>query len=320
MVHRRHPRAKLTVEGRRLLVRRVVDEGWPAAQVAQAQGCHVATVHKWLRRYRMEGDAGLADRSPRPRCSPGRLSAHREAAILAYRQQHRVGAHRIGWALGEAQSTVSAVLARHRMPRLADLDAPTGQVVRYQRDRPGELVHLDVKKQGRVPDGGGWRAHGRGAGVAEGGGKLGYDYVHVAVDDRSRIAYAEILPDERGTTAAAFLTRAVAWFAVHGLTVQRVLSDNGACYRSGVFAQAADNAGVRRKRIRPYRPCTNGKVERFNLTLTREWAWAQPYTSNTQRTDALNDFLYRYNHRRPHTARNGATPMSQLDNVPGNHT
>jgi transposase InsO family protein len=310
----------LTVAGRGLLVDRVVEQGWPAARAAEAQGVHVATVHKWVRRYRDEGDAGLADRSSRPRCSPARLSAQREAAILAYRAEHRVGAHRIGWALGEAQSTVSAVLARHRVGRLADLDRPTGQVVRYQRDRPGELLHVDVNKQGRIPDGGGWRVHGRGRGVSEGGGKLGYDYVHVAVDDRSRVAYAEVLGDERGATAAAFLRRAVAWFAVHGVAVERVLTDNGSCYRSGVFHAAAAATGVQLKRTRPYRPCTNGKVERFNLTLTREWAWARSYTSNTQRTAALHDFLYRYNHQRPHTALNADAPMSQLDNVPRNHT
>jgi transposase InsO family protein len=308
----------LTVEGRRLLVRRVVDEGWPAARVAEAQGCHAATVYKWVRRYRAEGDAGLADRSSRPRCSPGRLSAQREAAILAYRARHRVGAHRIGWALGEAQSTVSAVLARHGVPRLADLDRPTGQLVRYQRNRPGELVHVDIKKQGRVPEGGGWRAHGRDGRVKQ---KVGYDYLHVALDDRSRVAYAEIHPDELGSTAAGFLTRAVAWFAAHGVAVQRVLSDNGSCYRSGAFRTAADNAGVRLKRTRPYRPCTNGKAERFNLTLTREWAWATSYTSNTQRTHALDAFLHRYNWHRPHRALQGAVPMALLhpNNLPGNH-
>jgi transposase InsO family protein len=320
VVHRSHRRAKLTVEGRRLLVRRVVELGWPAARAAEAQGCHVATVYKWLRRYREEGEAGLVDRSPQPRRSPGRLPAEREQRILDYRAQHRVGAHRIAEALGEAQSTVSAVLARYRMPRLAQLDRPTGVVVRYQRDRPGELVHVDVKKQGRVPDGGGWRIHGRGvargARVKQG---LGYDYVHVAVDDRSRVAYAEVHADERGATAAGFLTRAVAWFAAHGVTVERVLTDNGACYRSDAFRQAAAAAGVQLRRTRPYRPCTNGKVERFNLTLTREWAWTQPYTTNTDRTLALDSFLHRYNWHRPHRALKGGTPMALLDNLPGNH-
>jgi transposase InsO family protein len=320
VAHRRHPHAKLTVAGRRLLVRRVLEQGWPTARAAEAQGCHVATAYKWVRRYRAEGDAGLVDRSPRPRRSPARLSPQREAAILAHRARHRVGAHRIGWALGEAQSTVSAVLARHQVPRLADLDRPTGVVVRYQRDRPGELVHVDVKKQGRVPDGGGWRVHGRGPQARrDRRNGVGYDFVHVAVDDRSRVAYAEIHPDERGDTAAGFLTRAVAWYAAHGVAVERVLSDNGACYRSGAFRQAATAAGVRLKRTRPYRPCTNGKVERFNLTLTREWAWAQPHTSNLERTRELTAFLHRYNWHRPHHAHNGGAPMAILHNLPGNH-
>jgi transposase InsO family protein len=321
MGHRSHRRAKLTVEGRQLLVSRVLERGWPAARAAEAQGCCVGTVHKWVRRYRAEGAAGLADRCSRPRRSPGRLSAAREQRILPYRAQHRVGAHRIGWALGEAQSTVSAVLARHQVPRLAELDRPSGMVVRYQRDRPGELLHVDVHKQGRVPDGGGWRVHGRD--LARGGRVkrgLGYDHLHVAVDDRSRVAYAEIHPDELAVTAAAFLTRAVAWFAAHGVVVQRVLTDNGSCYRSCAFRQAAQTAGIRHLRTRPYRPCTNGKVERFNLTLKQEWAWAQPYTSNTDRSNALPGFLHRYNWHRQHQALNGEVPMAQLHNLPGNHT
>ena len=330
VAHRRHPRAKLTVEGRRLLVQRVVELGWPVARAAEAQGCSTATVRKWVRRFEAEGDAGLADRSSRPHRSPTRLPAAREEAIIAYRRTHRVGAHQIAWALGEAQSTVSAVLARNGLPRLCDLDRATGAVVRYQRDRPGELVHIDVKKQGRIPDGGGWRVHGRGPGVASSreqrrrrgsGAKLGYDYVHVAVDDCTRLAYAEICHDERGDTAAAFLARALAWFAAHDITVERVLTDNGSCYRSKHFRKTAADAGVKHKRTRPYRPQTNGKVERFNLTLKHEWAWATPYTSNAERGAALAGFLHHYNHHRRHTALKGNTPMHTLDNnVPGNHS
>ena len=216
------------------------------------------------------------------------------------------------------------------MPLLRHLDLPTGKVVRYERERPGELVHIDVKKQGRIPDGGGWRVHGRGAGTARhrrqrptpagSGARLGYDYVHVAVDDHTRLAYAEIHADERRETAAGFLTRAVAWFAEHTITVQRVLTDNGSCYRSKVFAHAAQTAGVRLKRTRPYRPQTNGKVERFNLTLKREWAWATPYADNDERTAALKGFLHRYNHHRPHRALNGRSPMTRVHDLPGTHT
>jgi transposase len=223
-----HPRAKLTVAGRQLLVERVLEGGWPPARAAEAQGVSLATAYKWLRRWRAEGMAGLADRSSRPHRCPRQLSAAREQAILAYRTANRVGPHRIGWALGEASSTVHAVLARHQVPRLWELDRPTGHVVRYQRQRPGELVHVDVKKQGRIPDGGGHRIHGRQR--ARGGQRkqgLGYDFLHVAVDDCSRVAYLEVHPDEGAATVASFTQRALAFYAGLGVTVERVLTDNG---------------------------------------------------------------------------------------------
>jgi transposase len=250
-----HPRAKLTVAGRRLLVERVLAQGWPPARAAEAQGVSVATAYKWLGRWRVEGLAGLADRSSRPRTSPRRLPAAREQAILAYRAAHRVGPDRIGWALGEAASTVHAVLVRHRVPRLWELDRPTGQAVRYQRQQPGELVHLDIKKQGRIPDGGGHRVHGRGC---RRGGRskrgLGYDYLHVAVDDCSRIAYLEVHPDEGAATVAGFTTRALAFYAGLGVAVQRVLTDNGNGYRSRAFAGVLAAAGARHSFIRAGRP------------------------------------------------------------------
>ncbi len=329
MAHRSHKRAKLTVEGRLLLVHRVLDLGWTRSTAAEAQGCSGATAGKWVRRYQQQGAQGLVDRCSRPLSSPNRLPAAIEEQILEHRREHRVGAHVIAAVLGVPQSTVSAVLARRRVPLLRHLDLPTGRVVRYERDRPGELVHLDVKKQGRVPDGGGWRIHGRGPGVGRltqqrgrtgSGAKLGYDFVHVAVDDHSRVAYAEIHDNERGDTAAGFLQRAHAWLAEHGVTIQRVLTDNGACYRSGAFRQTADTLGVALRKTRPYRPQTNGKAERFNQTLKRQWAWAQPYTTNTERTLALSSFLHRYNHHRPHRAIKGGTPMSRLNNLPGNHS
>ena len=316
-----HPRAKLTVAGRRLLIERVLDQGWPPVRAAEAQGVSVATAYKWLRRWRAEGQAGLTDRSCRPHTSPRQLSAAREQAILAYRAAHRVGPHRIGWALGEAHSTVHAVLARYQVPRLWELDRPTGQVVRYQRQRPGELVHVDVKKQGRIPDGGGHRVLGRdcrrGTRAKQG---LGYDFVHAAVDDCSRVAYLEVHPDERATTVAGFTQRALAFYAGLGVSVERVLTDNGNGYRSGVFGSVLAAAGVTHKRTRPYRPQCNGKVERLNLTLEREWAYARPYPSNQQRLDALPTWLHDYNHHRPHRALHGRSPMQLLNNLPGTHS
>jgi transposase InsO family protein len=258
-----HPRAKLTVQGRWLLVQRICQQGWPPARAAEAQGVSAATAYKWLGRWRAEGQAGLADRSCRPHTSPRQLPPAREQAILAYRATYRVGPHRIGWALGEAHSRVHRVLVRHRVPRLGELDRPTSQVVRYQRQRPGELVHLDVKTQGRIPDGGGHRIHGRdcrrGGRTKQG---LGDDFIHAAVDDCSRVAYLEVHPDERASTVAGFARRALACYAGLGVTVERVLTDNGNGYRSAGLGEVLAGAGVAHKRIRPYRPQSNGKVER----------------------------------------------------------
>jgi transposase InsO family protein len=316
-----HPRAKLTVHGRRLLVERVLELDWTVPMAAEAQGCSPATGYKWVRRFLAEGDGGLRDRSSRPHRSPARLSARREAAILSRRQPRLEGPHRIAWALGEAPSTVHRVLRRLGAPRLRDLDRPTRVVVRYERERPGELVHVDVKKQGRIPAGGGWRIHGR-ADVP--GSKRhrgdGYDFVHAAVDDRSRLAYAEILTDERKETASAFMTRALGFFSDRGVKVERVLTDNGACYRSRPFAHVLAEAEVAHRRTRPYRPQTNGKVERFNLTLKWEWAYARPYRSNTSRAEALERWLHHYNYHRPHMAHAGRTPITALNNVPRKHT
>jgi transposase InsO family protein len=316
-----HARAKLTVEGRRLLVRRVLDEGWAPAVVAEAQGCSRATVHKWLRRFETEGERGLHDRSSRPHRSPRRLHPERERAILERRAGTLEGPHRIGWALGVPRSTVHRVLRRNGVPRLSDLDRATRTVVRYERERPGELVHLDVKKLGRIPDGGGWRAHGRQ--VARGGRVKrgsGYDYLHVALDDRTRVAYAEAHPDERAETTAAFVNRALGFFASLDVGVERIITDNAFCYRSRAFQAVLASHGVAHRRTRPYRPQTNGKVERFNLTLKHEWAYARAYGSNQARLEELGPFLHRYNHHRPHTAHEGGTPMSAVNNLSGQHS
>ena len=223
--------------------------------------------------------------------------------------------------LGEAPATVHRVLRRLGAPRLRDLDRPTCTVVRYERERPGELVHIDVKKLGRIPVGGGWRVHGR-AGVP--GSKRhrgdGYDFVHAAVDDRSRLAYAEILNDERKETAAGFVARAIRFYADHGVTVERVLTDNGACYRSRPFGRVLADAGIAHRRTRPYRPQTNGKVERFNLSLKWEWAYARPYETNASRAEQLERWLHRYNHHRPHMALAGRAPITVLNNLPRKHS
>jgi len=248
------------VQGRQLLVERVLEDGWSVPMASEAQGCSSATGYKWIRRFLAEGLDGLVDRSSRPHCSPERLSPRREAAILSRREETLEGPHRIGWALGEAPSTVHRVLRRLGAPRLCDLDRPSRTVVRYERERPGELIHFDIKKQGRIPTGGGWRVHGRAERPNRHRGP-GYDFVHAAVDDRSRLAYAEILPDERKETACEFMRRAVGFFADRGITVERVLTDNGSCYRSREFARMLAESGIAHRWTRPYRPQTNGKVE-----------------------------------------------------------
>jgi transposase InsO family protein len=313
-----HAKARLTVLGRRLLIQRVLEEGWPVVRAAEAQGVSAATAYKWVRRFKAEGPAGLADRSSRPHRTPTRLPHAREQAILACRGRCRVGPHRIAAQLGEARSTVWAVLHRYGVPRLADLDRPTGQPVRrYVRQHPGELVHVDVKKLGRIPDGGGHRVHGRATSTPRSNGQ-GYDYLHAMIDDRSRIAYVEVLTDEQGDTAAAFFRRGLAWFAARGVTVQRVLTDNAFNWQAHAAQAALGTA--RHLRTRPYRPQTNGKVERFNRTLLAEWAYARPYASNTARLETLADWVHTYNHHRPHTALGGHSPMHILNNLPGNYT
>ena len=320
-----HRRAKLTPAGRKLLVDRV-RAGWPVARAAEAQGVSAATAHKWVRRWKAEGPSGLEDRSSRPHRTPRRLSAEREAAILELRALARIGPHRIAWALGEQRSTVYAVLRRHRMPRLAHLDRPTGQPVRYERDRPGELVHIDVKRQGRIPDGGGWWAQGkknkeayhRGY-MARSRGGHGYDFLHIAVDDHSRVAYMEVHDDEALVTSKDFTERAVTYFSELGVTVERIMTDNGNCYRRS-YREFLAELGIKHQPMRAYRPQTNGKVERFNKTVNEEWAYAAVFTSNDERLATLPAWVHAYNYHRPHTALGGKAPMDRLNNVRGNHS
>lgn len=297
--------------GRSLLVHRVLVEGWRPAIAAEAAGVSRATVYKWLRRYREEGAAGLHDRSSAPHHRPRALSAGRVRRILRLRQHSGYGPHRLAARLRCARSTVYGVLRRHGCSRLRDQDRPTRTVIRYVRERPGELLHLDVKKLGRVPAGGGWRVHGRAAG-ARGRGQ-GYDYLHVAVDDCSRFAVVGVYPDERGETAAAFLREAAAVLADHGVVVERVMTDRALAYtRSQAFRAALDDLGARHLTTRPYRPQTNGKVERFHRTMVEEWAYVRPYRSNADRLAALPRWLDSYNRRRPHTALGGQTPAVRL--------
>ena len=312
---------QLSVYGRWLLVQRVLS-GRPVAHVAAELGVSRATGYKWWRRWREEGQPGLLSRSSRPLTSPTRTSARLERRVLTLRRARRLGPARIAGIVGLPPSTVHRILTRHQVPPLAWLDRPTGRPVRYERDRPGELVHVDIKKLGRLRDG--WRAHGRGSeqhrrsrSQQRAGDIVGHEFVHSAVDDHSRLAYCEVLPDEQAGTATAFWARAQAFYAGHGIRVERVLTDNGACYRSRQWREQLTAAGVAHKRTRPYRPQTNGKVERLNRTLLTEWAYARLFTSSQQRPGAPSQWLHTYNHHRAHTALRRHAPISRVNKLPG---
>ena len=318
-----HRNARLNVRGRALLVERVVGVGRPVAHVAKELGVSRQCAHRWIRRYHREGVAGLHDRPSRPRHSPRRTAAEVEARVLEVRREDRRGPDWIGAALGISPRTVSAILARYHVPPLAACDPLTGELIRatrqtaqrYERSRPGELVHMDVKKLGRIPDGGGWRADG--GTLANHAARLdktpiGYDYVHSLIDDHSRFAYSEILADEQGATCAVFLERAAAYFAAHGIgQIERVMTDNAWAYRYSL----RDVVGQLRAKqvfIRPHCPWQNGKVERLNRTLQTEWAYRQIFTSNAERAAALAPWLEHYNNRRRHSALGGRPPISRL--------
>ena len=304
-----HGKAKLTPAGRLLLVERIERDGWPAAHAAAMSGVSRATAYKWLHRWRSEGVAGLHDRSSRPLAMPTRTAPELEAQVCELRRSWRRGPHLLAGRLGMAPSTVHAVLVRHGLSRLSRLDRVTGDVIRYERDHPGELIHVDVKKLGKIPDGGGWRVHGRSNAPTRSGG--GYDYVHVAIDDHSRIAFVQIRPDEKGTTCAEFVTDAFGFYDQLGISVERVMTDNAKNYTISAAFQAAlgDRA---HKRTRPRRPQTNGKAERFNRTLTSEWAYARVFTSNKERANTLDEWVHDYNWNRAHSGIGNHPPMSRL--------
>jgi len=313
-----NPRPRLSVFSRQLLVRRV-ETGWPAAHVAEQLGISRATAYKWIRRYRTEGEAGLLDRSSRPRRSPRRLSGEREAQILAARAEWRYGPDRLGPLLGLPASTVHRVLRRHGFSRLRDADRVTAAPIRYVACHPGALVHQDHKKLGRIPAGGGWWALGQSTEVRrlKGGG---YEHLEVVIDDASRYAVVVPVPDETAASAVTAIELAAVEFAKLGIRIERVLTDNGSGYVSRAYGRAVAALGAKHKRTRPWRPQTNGKAERVIQTLLREWAYARPYASNAERADALRPFVDFYNRRRPHTALNGRSPIAAVNDVLRDHT
>jgi len=313
-----HRKAKLTPFGRLLLVQRVLGEGWPAVRAAESVGVSRATAYKWVRRYRQTGSAGLEDRSSRPQRSPRALSQMDVERILAARRELRQGPHRLAFVVGFPRSTIYRVLWRHGSSRLRDFDRPTGLPVRYVREHPGELVHIDTKQLGRIPPGGGHRRLSKQETMNRSRRsntiRPGYEYVHVAVDDASRLAFVQVHGDQRDITAAQFLLDAGRFFTAHGIRVQRVMTDHGNCYMSRRFAEAMGSIGARHKLTRPYRPQTNGKAERFIRTLVEEWAYSRLLESNDERLGALPAWVDFYNSRRPHTGLQGKAPLSAIGN------
>jgi transposase InsO family protein len=313
--------ARTSLYGRRLIVERHL-AGWPQAHIARAMGVSRKCVKTWIDRFAAEGESGLMDRSSRPHVMPTRTSPSVEQRVVELRRAERRGQDWIGTELGLSPRTVSRILRRHQVPYLHQCDPITGEMirsskvtaVRYERQRPGELVHVDVKKLGRIPDGGGWRVHGRARRdeTYDRNARIGFDYVHSLVDDHSRLAYSEILPDEKGGTCAAFLVRAIDYFAEHGIsTIERLMTDNALAYRFSLRELCAA-AGIKQVFIRPHCPWQNGKVERLNRTLLTEWAYRQIFTTNDERSAALAPWLEHYNTQRRHSALGGLPPISRL--------
>ena len=329
-----HANAALTPKARLRLARLIVEDGWKPSEAAKMFMVSTVTARKWAARLKAEGSRGMRDRSSRPHSSPTKTAEHLKREIVRLRWRHRLGPVQIGGRLAMAPSTVHAVLVRCRVNRLRHLDRVSGEAIRrYEHQHPGSLIHVDVTKFGNIPDGGGHRYLSRqtsrqnGIATALRTGERGKHYrpligtafVHTVVDDHSRVAYVEICADEKAETAIGVLQRAVAWFAERGVTVERVLSDNGSCYRSYAWRDACAELGIKHKRTRPYRPQTNGKCERFHRTLADGWAYARFYNSDAERRAALPGWLHFYNHHRIHSAI-GGTPLSRLNNLPGHHT
>jgi len=331
-----HANAALTPRARLKLARLIVDQQWPAARAAERCDVSWPTAERWADRYRQLGPDGMADRSSRPHRSPGRTPQPLVRKVVHLRGKHRLGPVQIAARTGLAPSTVHQVLVRCRISRLSRLDRATGEPARRdEHPYPGSLVHVDVKKLGNVPDGGGWRFTGRAQGLQNrlatgrrtgqhsrdfGHPLIGTAFIHTVLDDHSRVAYSEIHADETKETAVSVLRHAVAWFAARAVHIERVLSGNGSCYRSRFWAQTCTELGTTHKRTRPYRPQTNGKIERFHPTLAGEWAYKKFYPSDSARRAAYPAWLQEYNHHRPHTAIGQSAPITRLTNVPGQYT
>lgn len=323
-----HANAQLTPAGRLRLAQLIVDKGWTLRRAAERWNCSVTTAKRWADRYRLHGRAGMADRPSRPASSPRRTPTRVERRVIGMRVSRRWGPARIAYRLRMHPSTVHKILRRYGCPPLVWTDPATGVRIKWARrkihhyvhEAPGDLVHVDIKKLGRIPDGGGHKVHGKQRGKKNAGKtRPGYWYIHNAVDDCTRLAYSELLDDERKETAAEFWVRANAYFESVGITVQRVLTDNGSCYRSKLFAETLGEA-IKHKRTRPYRPQTNGKVERFNRTTLEEWAYARPYDSEAERAALHSEWLHAYNHHRGHTALGGKSPADLVPNLCGQNS
>lgn len=317
-----HRNARLTFHGRLLLVERIQD-GQPVSHVAKAAGVSRQCATKWRDRFDAEGIDGLHDRTSRPHRIANQTPPEVEEQVLAARREHRCEPDQLCHEVDVPARTITRILRRNGVPRLHDCDQLTGDLIRaskttalrYERDRPGELVHMDVKKLGRIPPGGGWKAHGRkmGSTAAKKKAKIGFDYIHSIVDDHTRLAYSEIHDDEKGETCAGFFERAIEFYKGHGITIERVMTNNHWSYKHTTrLAELIDGIGASHKFIRPHCPWQNGKVERFNRTLQTEWAYRQIYETNAARSAVLPDFLHRYNHQRQHHGLKGQTPISRL--------
>jgi len=322
-----HPNAPLTPAGRRRMVDCVVVAGWTVTAAAERFQVDAKTVRKWRDRFLAEGEPGLRDRSSRPRRSPGRTPRRLRLEVVRLRRKRRWGAAHIGFEVGLAASTVQGILNGAGLGRLDRGDRATdsggkARPQRYQREQPGQLIHVDVKKLAAIPPGGGWRSRGRGyAGEHAISRMVGYRFLHSAIDDRSRLVYSEILDDETALTAAGFWARAAAWYSAMGIPPEKVITDNGSAYRSGLWHRACTATNTTVRKTRPRRPQTNGKIERFHRILLEEWAYIRPWTSEAQRARAHQGFIHFYNHHRSHGALGWATPASIIrDNLPAMHT